>query len=35
MTKVVVGLIPQEMKESFKEAYDDIMGKRGKNAKRV
>jgi membrane protein required for colicin V production len=35
MTKVVVGLIPQELKESFKEAYEDIMGKRGKNAKRV
>lgn len=35
MTKVVVGLIPQELKESFREAYEDIMGKRGKNAKRV
>jgi membrane protein required for colicin V production len=35
MTKVIVGLIPQELKESFKEAYEDIMGKRGKNAKRV
>jgi membrane protein required for colicin V production len=35
MTKAVIGLIPQELKESFKEAYEDIMGKRGKNAKRV
>lgn len=35
MTKVIVGLIPQELKESFKEAYEDIMGKRGKNAERV
>lgn len=35
MTKVVVGLIPQELKESFREAYEDIMGKRGKNAQRV
>ena len=35
MTKVVVGFIPQELKESFKEAYEDIMGKRGKNAQRV
>ena len=35
MTKVVIGLIPQELKENFKEAYEDIMGKRGKNVERV
>ncbi len=35
MTKVVVGLIPQELKESFKDAYEDIMGKREKNVRRV
>ena len=35
LTKVAVGLIPQELKEGFKEAYDDIMENRGKNAERV
>jgi len=35
MTKAAVGLIPQELKESFKNAYSGIMGKRGKNAERI
>jgi membrane protein required for colicin V production len=35
MTKAIVGLIPKELKENFKDAYEDIVGKRGKNAERV
>lgn len=35
MTKLVVKVIPQELKDTFKETYEDIMGGRPKNAKRV
>ena len=35
MAKIVVEIIPQELKESFKEAYDEIMEGSGSNAKRV
>ena len=35
MTKLVAKVIPQELKDTFKETYDEIMGGRPKNAKRV
>jgi membrane protein required for colicin V production len=35
MTKLVAKVIPQELKDTFKETYEDIMGGRPKNAKRV
>lgn len=35
MAKAVVGIIPQDLKESFKEAYDETMERSGKNVKRV
>jgi membrane protein required for colicin V production len=35
MTKLVAKVIPQELKDTFKETYDEIMGGRPRNAKRV
>jgi membrane protein required for colicin V production len=35
MTKLVAKMIPQELKDTFKETYEDILGGRPKNAKRV
>lgn len=35
MTKAVIGLIPKELKERFKEAYKEITRKVEKNAKEV
>ncbi len=35
MTKLVAKVIPQELKDTFKETYDEIMGGRPKNVKRV
>jgi membrane protein required for colicin V production len=35
MTKLVAKVIPQELKDTFKETYEVIMGGRPKNAKRV
>lgn len=35
MTKLVAKVMPQELKDTFKETYDEIMGGRPKNAKRV
>ena len=35
MTRLVAKVIPQELKDTFKETYDEIMGGRPKNAKRV
>ncbi len=35
MTKLVAKVVPQELKDTFKETYDDILGGRPKNAKRV
>jgi membrane protein required for colicin V production len=35
ITKLVTKVIPQELKDTFKETYEDIMGGRPKNAKRV
>lgn len=35
MTKLVAKMIPRELKDTFKETYDDILGGRPKNATRV
>ena len=35
MAKVAYSLIPQELKDRFSEAYQEIMRKRGKNEKRI
>ncbi len=35
IAKVAYNLIPQELKDKFSEAYQEIMGKRGKNEKRI
>jgi len=35
MTKLVAKVIPQELKDTFKETYEDIMSGRPKNATRV
>lgn len=35
MTKLVARAIPQELKDTFKETYEEILGGRPKNAKRV
>jgi len=35
IAKVAYGLIPQELKDKFNEAYQEIMGKREKDVKRA
>jgi membrane protein required for colicin V production len=35
ITKVVAKVIPQELKDTFRETYEDILGGGPKNAKRV
>jgi membrane protein required for colicin V production len=35
IVKIAYDLIPQELKDKFSEAYQEIMGKRGKNEKRI
>lgn len=35
ITKTAYNLIPQELKEKFSEAYQEIIGRKKKNAKRV
>jgi len=35
MTKAIVSLIPQELKEKFNEAYQEIVGRRGRDEKRI
>ncbi len=35
VTKTAYNLIPQELKEKFSEAYQEIIGRKKKNAKRV
>lgn len=35
IAEVAYNLIPQELKDRFREAYQEIMGKRGKNEKRI
>jgi membrane protein required for colicin V production len=35
LTKAVFALIPEDLKDRFSEAYQDIVGKRGSNEKRV
>ncbi len=35
ITKIAYSLIPQELKEKFSEAYQEIIGREKKNAKRV
>ena len=35
ITKAAYNLIPQELKEKFSEAYQEIIGRKKKNAKRV
>jgi membrane protein required for colicin V production len=35
IAKVSYAIIPQELKDKFSEAYQEIMGKRGKNEKRI
>lgn len=35
IAKAAYGLIPQELKDKFNEAYQEIMGKRGKDVKKA